>query len=182
MEVLAEVNAIRAQHSLRPLRFQPHLWVAARDHSLEQQRYGYMGHTSPNPQRRGLAQRMAQAGYQGRVYAEVVAWGYPDTRAVVAGWMNSSEHRRILIDPELSEAGFSRAGQYWTGNFGAPRRLPPSARWAPRATPPARRAPAPPVRSPTPQVRRAPTPQARRAPAPRRPAPVFRPKPKTGLG
>lgn len=178
MQVLAYVNIIRRQHSLRPLGFHPDLWAVARGHSQEQQRNGYMGHGSPDPRRERLSQRMAQGGYRGRVFAEVVAWGYPSTRSVVDGWMNSPDHRRILIDPDLTEAGFSRIGPFWTGNFGAPRR---HARAAPRAQrtarPPAasiprsepraaaRPAPAPPVfrrASPTPPPRAVTPPRARR--------------------
>jgi hypothetical protein len=123
LDVLARVNRVRAVQDLRPLGFQPVLWNAARAHSEEQHRHGYMGHGSPDPARNTLSQRMAQAGYDGRVYAEVVAWGYPDTAAVVEGWMNSPEHRRILLDPDLGEAGFSRVGAYWTGNFGGAARV-----------------------------------------------------------
>jgi uncharacterized protein YkwD len=157
MEVLSLVNRIRAQHALRPLRFHPTLWTAARDHSLEQQRHGYMGHGSPDPRRARLSQRIAIAGYQGRVFAEVVAWGYTSTQAVVEGWMNSDDHRRILLDPEMMEAGFSRAGQYWTGNLGAPLRI--GTRAAP-ARPGYER-----------------TPAARPPAAPRRAAPRSAPKP-----
>ncbi|MDJ0522751.1 MAG: hypothetical protein QNJ90_11850, partial [Planctomycetota bacterium] len=78
MRVLEEVNRVRAQHHLRSLRFHPNLWIAARDHSIEQDRHRYMGHGSPDPSRRELSQRMALAGYRGSVFAEVVAWGYPD--------------------------------------------------------------------------------------------------------
>ena len=184
MEVLGYVNAIRRQQNLRPLNFQPDLFVAARDHSREQQRHGYMGHGSPDPQRKRLSQRMAQAGYQGRVFAEVVAWGYPDTRSVVDGWMNSPDHRRILVDPELTEAGFSRVGAYWTGNFGAPRRTAvaktyaprtarPPAAFVPRATPRAVPQPAPRA-IPAPAPRPAPTPRA--APRPSTRAPVSLPQ------
>jgi len=176
--VLAYVNTIRRQQSLRPLNFQPDLWIAAREHSREQQRHGYMGHGSPDPQRKRLSQRMAQAGYRGSVFAEVVAWGYPDTRSVVDGWMNSPDHRRILIDPELTEAGFSRVGPYWTGNFGAPRRFARAA--APPRTPTAR-APAsslprsrpPPTATARPPARPRPQPPIRSAPAPR-PQPQYR--------
>ena len=206
--MLEQVNRVRAQHSLRSLRFHPTLWIAARDHSIEQDRHRYMGHGSPDPSRRELTQRMALAGYRGSVFAEVVAWGYPDVASVVEGWMNSADHRRILLDPELTEAGFSRVGEYWTGNFGAPRRYgaisSPRPRRAPTATfrqatpaPTYRKpTPAPTYRKPTPAPRRraAPVPVAKPRPAPRRPVTKPRPapapapaqpftlKPQTGFG
>ena len=187
MRVLDEVNRVRAQHLLRPLRFQPALWIAARDHSGEQDRHRYMGHGSPDPSRRELAQRMAQAGYRGYVFAEVVAWGYPDVPSVVEGWMNSTEHRRILLDSELTEAAFSRSGEYWTGNFGAPSRSGAISSPRPQASAPPPRtfqqAPSFPraAPAPRPQASVAPTPTLRRAPAPlpqrAAPRPVAKPAP-----
>ena len=191
MAVLDRVNRIRAQHGLRAVRFQSNLWIAARDHSAEQKRHGYMGHGSPDPNRRSLAQRMGQAGYGGRVFAEVVAWGYSDTAAVVEGWMNSPDHRRILLDPELTEAGFSRVGEYWTGNMGAPSRFrqasPPTSqaysfRQAPAPTPSPRYTPAPQPRAsqPAPQPRYTPQPAPQPRPQPQqRRAPSL---PFTGFG
>ena len=174
MEVLARVNAIRVQRRLSRLRFHGTLWNAARDHSAEQQKHGYMGHGSPDPKRARLGQRMAIAGYRGTAFAEVVAWGYADAAAVVEGWMNSSGHRSILLDPELSEAAFSRIGQYWTGNFGAPARRArrPAARPAPRAAPPRGSAPRP----------TSPTPPRSSSPRPTSPTPPWQPRRPSGGG
>ena len=119
-EVLREVNRIRHARSLRPLRFDQRLRQAARDHSAEQMQHGYMGHGSPDPARDELGERVKLVGYRGRAYGEVVAWGYRDCRAVVEGWMNSPPHRAVLLDRDMTEVGFSQAGLYWTGNFGAP--------------------------------------------------------------
>ncbi len=170
MEVLRHVNGIRARHGLRPLRFNDRLYIAARDHSLEQQRHGYMGHGSPDPKRAKLSQRIAQAGYHGSAYAEVVAWGYRTTASVVEGWMNSSGHRAILLDGDLTEAGFSRAGQYWTGNFGTPLRYGTHARArtpAPRrAAPTPRYTPARPAQRPAQAPRQAPVQRAPQRQAP----------------
>ncbi len=119
-QVLAQVNAIRARRGLPALTYNPNLHQAAREHSLEQKRHNYMGHGSPDPRRRTLAQRMKLAGYSGRAFGEVVAKGFRSTSGVVQGWMNSPSHRDILLDRELTEAAFSRVGTYWTGNFGRP--------------------------------------------------------------
>ena len=119
-QVLAHVNAIRARRGLPALSYNPSLHKAARDHSVEQKRHNYMGHGSPDPRRRTLAQRMKLAGYSGRAFGEVVAKGFRSTQGVVQGWMNSPSHREILLDRELTEAAFSRVGTYWTGNFGRP--------------------------------------------------------------
>lgn len=191
-QVLAEVNRIRAARGLRALVHNDRLWIAARDHSLEQMRHGYMGHGSPDKSRDELEERIKLAGYSGRSYAEVVAWGYQDVRGVVEGWMNSRPHRQILLDNDFTEAGFSRSGKYWTGNFGLPfarRRAvntprptyrpystTPRSTYAPRkATPRSTYRP----RSTTPRYTpraTTPAPRARAVPAPR-PAPKPAPKP-----
>ncbi len=191
--VLERVNQIRAQRGLRMLRFEPRLWAAATDHSREQLTHGYMGHGSPDSSRDELSERLQLAGYDGLAYAEVVAWGYPDTRSVVEGWMNSRAHREILLDRTMSEAGFSRAGGYWTGNFGSPgpqrgrmssrrgtasalQSRVPATRAQPRPTPQPRTAP-----KPRPQIRRVPPtplPKARSAPANPFELPIPKAKPK----
>lgn len=201
-QILQEVNCIRTQRGLRPFTWSPLLYRAAREHSREQQEHGYMGHGSPDPDRRTLLQRMQLVAYPGVMYGEVVAWGYRDARAVVEGWMNSPEHRAILIDGDLSEAGFARVGQYWTGNFGAvravsspapcpvPSRSARASRRAPSyTTPPATRAPQP-SRGSTSYA--TPTPRTAPRPAPRvqdyfrqpevqpPPGPVFRPPTRGG--
>jgi uncharacterized protein YkwD len=173
LQVLARVNQIRRSRGLRALAWNSQLHVAAYEHSQEQQTHGYMGHGSPDPARDQLGERIQLAGYDGSAWAEVVAWGYRDVNGVVQGWMDSPPHRKILIDPELTEAAFSRAGLYWTGNFGTPRRRP-----APR------RAPATRYRT---QYRAQPAPQAQPRRAPQttyqyRQAPRQQPAPPQGTG
>lgn len=119
--MLDQVNRIRASRGLGALTWDGQLFRAAQAHSDEQYRFGYMGHSSPDPSRKSLIQRMRISGYDGTVFGEVVAWGYTSPDAVVQGWMNSRDHRAILVDPELKQVGFSRIGEYWTGNFGTPR-------------------------------------------------------------
>jgi hypothetical protein len=118
--VLEAVNRIRRSHGLGTVLYEPRLFDAAREHSREQERHGYMGHGSPDPRRQTVTQRVNQAGYVGVIYAEVVAWGYDRVDAVVEGWMNSRDHRAILLDPDLRHGAFSRVGAYWTGNFATP--------------------------------------------------------------
>lgn len=115
------VNEMRRGRGLRPFRWNDRLFRAAYDHSAEQARYGYMGHGSPDPSRDDLADRLRLASYgQARQWAEVVAWGYEGPASVVQGWMDSRGHRKILTDPNLEEAAFSRVGSYFTGDFGSP--------------------------------------------------------------
>jgi uncharacterized protein YkwD len=118
-----EVNRVRAEWGLPPFRWNDRLFRAAYDHSREQRDHGYMGHGSPDPARDDLADRLRFANC-GRLstWAEVVAWNYDGPLSVVYGWMHSAGHRKILTDPTLTDAAFSRVGQYFTGNFATPAR------------------------------------------------------------
>jgi uncharacterized protein YkwD len=125
LAALAEVNRLRAAQNIAPIRFEARLFAAARAHSEEQLAGNYLGHGSTDPDRATLGQRMAQAGYVGRMYAEVVAKHFVDARSVVAAWMDSPRHREVLLDPELNEGAFSRVSDpkdprnnRWTGDFG----------------------------------------------------------------
>jgi uncharacterized protein YkwD len=117
-----EANRLRAAAGLRPFRWSEALHRAACEHSEEQRRHGYMGHGSPDPRRDDLADRLRLAGYgAARQWGEIVAMGYDGPKSVMTGWMNSRGHRKILMDGGLTEAGFSRMGSYFTGNFATPR-------------------------------------------------------------
>jgi len=118
-----EANRVRVAWGLRPFRWSDRLYVAAKAHSDEQERFDYMGHGSPNPARDDLADRLRIAGYgPASGWAEVVARGYAGPASVMNGWMNSRGHRKILTDPRLEEAAFARVGTSFTGNFATPRR------------------------------------------------------------
>ncbi len=119
--IFAEANRVRAQNGLPPFRWDDRLFRAAWDHALDQHTHEFMGHSASDPARADLGDRLALAGYRGRTWAEVVAWGYDGPAAVVAGWMASRGHRKILMDPRLADAAFARVGDYFTGDFGSPR-------------------------------------------------------------
>jgi uncharacterized protein YkwD len=126
LAVLAEVNRYRANQGLPAIRYEARLFAAARLHCDEQLRHNYLGHSSPDPERARLSQRLGQEGYIGRMYAEVVATNYFDVKSVVDAWMQSPTHRAVLLDAELSEGAFCRMDasdrqtNRWTGDFGAP--------------------------------------------------------------
>jgi len=145
LAALTEVNRLRAQHGLAPVRYEARLYAAAYAHSLEQMQEGYLGHDSRTPERATLGQRMQLERYVGRTYAEVVAKDFPDARSVVAAWMDSPRHREVLLDPDLSEAAFARVDgpanrtNRWTGDFADPGRsytpIPAAAKPQPVAPP-----------------------------------------------
>jgi uncharacterized protein YkwD len=116
--MLDAVNRERVARGLRALRWNERLHRAAYEHSAEQDRYGYLGHGSPDPARDDLRARERMAGYEPRKWAEVVGWNYEGAEHVCEGWMDSRGHRAILLDPSLVDAGVARVGTYYTGDFG----------------------------------------------------------------
>ena len=123
----AEINRVRAQHGLVPLRVSRSLHRAAAQHLYEMAVLGYFGHRSPN--RASFAARVAEY-YPSRGYA---TWGVGETllwwqtplsaRAIVRHWLRSPEHRRQLLDPRFREVGIDAAEVYGAGGVFRGRRV-----------------------------------------------------------
>jgi uncharacterized protein YkwD len=121
-EVVAIVNAYRAQNGLAPLVENALLNAAAVDHSLYQATIAKMTHTGSGGTNPG--QRIAGWGYSARMWAENVAAGQPTSDAVMTAWMNSAGHRANILNPNLREIGVAavtsvRGTIYWTMDFAA---------------------------------------------------------------
>ena len=63
----------------------------------------------------GFSQRLRQCEFG--TGSENVAWNYPTGEAVVAGWMNSSGHRRNILG-NYTHCGIGYDAPYWTAMFG----------------------------------------------------------------
>jgi uncharacterized protein YkwD len=107
--VLSELNELRRQRNLVPLRVSDGLAAAARDHSLEMAREGYFSHVALG----GLSieDRLKSyypvAGSRYWAVGENLAWGTPDlgaTRALHL-WLRSPMHRENLFTAEWREIG-----------------------------------------------------------------------------
>jgi uncharacterized protein YkwD len=107
--VLSEVNALRREYDLVPLRFSPGLTSAARRHSIEMAKRGYFGHRSSGGE--GFGRRIARFyPMRGRHYwavGENLLWssGQLNATAAVDLWLNSPSHREIMLDPHWREVG-----------------------------------------------------------------------------
>jgi uncharacterized protein YkwD len=108
--VVCLVNAERAQAGLPPLRANRALDRAAGRHSRDMVRRAFFAHVSPSGS--NLKGRLRRSGYiQGKRawhVGEDLAWGSgtnatPDM--IVAGWMASPAHRRILLGKDFREVG-----------------------------------------------------------------------------
>jgi uncharacterized protein YkwD len=108
--MLCEIARVRANHDVRRLRSHEQLDLAAARHATDMYERRYFSHVSPGGG--DLADRAGRAGYALRRCSwrvgEVLAWGV-GARSTAAGtvraWMDSPEHRRILISRRYRELG-----------------------------------------------------------------------------
>jgi uncharacterized protein YkwD len=109
--VVAQVNAVRAQHGLRRLTLAPGLAASARIHSREMAVSGVFEHDSPGGMQWWKRIRLwyGPVGYSSWSVGETLAWRAPSPSAaqIVTMWLNSPEHRAILLGTTWRELGVS---------------------------------------------------------------------------
>jgi uncharacterized protein YkwD len=119
--VLAELNSIRVSRGLRPLKLNPALTAAARQHTFEMLADGYFEHDSANGQafwRR--IQQYYSRGSKGRwSVAENLLWsgGEIGAKRALDAWMASAGHRENILTAKYREIGI--AAVYATTASGA---------------------------------------------------------------
>lgn len=109
------LRKIRASHGLSSLTPDPTLERAAAQQAAYMAEAGQMEHTT----RRGgdFASRVRANGIEGAA-AENIAHGRFDAGGLFTAWMNSSGHRRNMLDPRFSRFGLASAedakgARYW---------------------------------------------------------------------
>lgn len=108
----AQVSVQRAQNGIvRPLGYSPALQAAAESHAEYLSRTGNFTHTGAGGSTVGS--RVRQAGYRHCLAAENIARGQPDIRSVMAEWMASPGHRANILNAQMTQYGFARAGSVW---------------------------------------------------------------------
>lgn len=113
--LLQEMNRVRAQHGLVPLRFDARLERAARSHSREMVAAGVFQHGA-------FASRMHRFAIRGSLAGENLAWGtgYLATpRGIVTAWLASPEHRANLLRPSFRRVGVGSLVGSFLGSRGA---------------------------------------------------------------
>jgi uncharacterized protein YkwD len=110
-DVLSSINALRSEQGLAPLRFSSRLSAAARAHSKDMATRGYFSHTSANG--RSFDRRIARFYPMGKSrywsVGENLLWSSPDVDAdrALDMWINSPEHKRIMLTARWREIGLS---------------------------------------------------------------------------
>jgi uncharacterized protein YkwD len=126
-QLLTEMNRVRAEHKLAPLRADERLMRAAQRHAEDIARNGRLDHQGSDGSK--LSDRAKRAGYAFARVAENLAAGYATAAQAVRSWLDSPPHRRNLLDPDIRDAGIGyvfRDGEpgarafrhYWSANFG----------------------------------------------------------------
>jgi uncharacterized protein YkwD len=109
--VLSEINSVRKEHGLVPLRLSGSLSAAARQHSAEMAARGYFSHDSVNGS--SFDKRIARYYPIGRSrfwsVGENLLWSSPDVdpNGALDMWWNSPEHRKNMLTARWREIGVS---------------------------------------------------------------------------
>jgi uncharacterized protein YkwD len=110
-EVLADVNRVRAQHGLGPVRVSSRLAAAAAQHSRDMARRGYFSHDSADGSAfwKRLERYYGSTSYRFWSVGENLLWSSPDVDAAGAidMWMKSPPHRANLLNGRWREIGIS---------------------------------------------------------------------------
>jgi uncharacterized protein YkwD len=132
-QVLAAVNAVRADAGCPALRVNAQLAAAARSHATAMAKQNFFSHNSKNGGKFGA--RFKAQGYRYRAAAENIAAGQKTAGAVMDVWLHSAGHRKNILDCSMTETGIAvvyqpddapLSGQkyaykyYWVQDFARP--------------------------------------------------------------
>ncbi|TQM10040.1 CAP domain-containing protein [Pseudonocardia kunmingensis] len=117
--VVALVNEEREAAGCSPVSVDDALTEAAGRHSRDQAERGEMGHEGSDGSRVG--DRATDAGYRWSSIGENVASGTTSPERAMQLWMESSGHRKNILNCKFQDIGVARVDGYWTQDFGTPR-------------------------------------------------------------
>lgn len=101
-EIVTRTNVLRQEHGCGQLAVDPDLIQASVRQSYYMAETGRFSHYGPA--RSTFVNRAHAAGYA-QPAAENIAWGYPDTDAVMSAWMRSPGHREHILDCRIRSVG-----------------------------------------------------------------------------
>lgn len=126
-ELLRLTNIERQKAGLPALRLSPKLSKAAQSHAIDMAKNNYFSHTGKNGS--SMASRARLIAYQYSFIGENIAAGLATADGTIRQWMNSSGHRRNILNRNFTEIGFGYANSpnseynhYWVQVFGTPQR------------------------------------------------------------
>jgi uncharacterized protein YkwD len=109
--VLGELNKIRAQHHLQPVKLSARLTAAASQHTKDMGEAGYFEHNSKDGTAfwKRINRYYASNGYGFWSVGENLLWSSPevDPTEALDLWMHSPEHRKNILTARWREIGIS---------------------------------------------------------------------------
>ena len=108
-------NLFRLRHDIRQVEPDLSLSMVARKHSEDMAIQNYFSHESPNYG--DLEDRLKEAEIPFTTAGENIAAFYFDPIEVVHGWLNSPDHREMLLNEDFTHVGSGAFGKYYTQNF-----------------------------------------------------------------
>jgi uncharacterized protein YkwD len=110
-DVLAQLNAIRVEHGLVPLKLSKTLGNAANQHSVQMGAVGYFKHESADGSAfwKRVEKFYPSKGSRYWAVGENLLWSSPDVDGpgALKLWMESPEHRANILTPKWREIGIS---------------------------------------------------------------------------
>src|SRR5688572_11255813 len=103
--VVARMNAYRAEAGLAPLRLDERVTLAARDRMRDMEDTGYWSHESPT----GMSPFtwLMVRDYAFSAAAENLASGFETATFLVDSWMESHGHRENILSPQYEDCGIA---------------------------------------------------------------------------
>ena len=119
-EALRLTNIERTKHGLAELTADVSLGAAAKLRAAET----VTVFTHARPDGRSCFTAIREAGFDYKKAAENIAYGQATSQAVIDGWMNSEDHRKNILNPDLTHIGIgvnmdSDGRLYWAQLFAA---------------------------------------------------------------
>lgn len=108
-EVLAIINAARADAGCPPLKLNSKLMAAARVHANNMAKKDFFGHANKDGSK--FSNRVKKQGYRYKMVAENIAAGQATARAAAYGWLQSPGHRRNILNCKMKDTGIAVAYQ-----------------------------------------------------------------------
>lgn len=108
-------NVYRVRHGVGAVENEKALGLVARKHSEDMAIQNYFSHESPNYG--DLENRLEEAEIYYITAGENIAANYYDPAEVIHGWLNSSDHREMLLNENFTHLGSGAFGKYYTQNF-----------------------------------------------------------------
>jgi len=126
---LESVNSVRAEgcncrppffHSTTPLRWNDTLAMAAKAHSMDMDAKKFFRHRGSDGSNH--VTRAIRQGYNSKNVGENIYHGGRNDQRAFEAWMESPSHCANIMNPQFTEIGVAREGDYWTMVLGRPKR------------------------------------------------------------